>query len=505
MADLLAPIDYTSKDYDGFRQSMLDYAALVYPEWTGRGRADFGVTLVELFAYMGDILSYYGDRLAREAFIGTATQRSSILAHAGLLGYTPTGYVAATGTVTFKTDTTQATPVVIPAGTQVATDYIAAYDSAVIFETDTQVTVPATGGTVVANVTQGVTQGSTTKILNAGAANQANINVDQIGTSNASMDQAYRLPNSPAIEGSVRIFADDLASTNPNAILEWVQVTSLLSAGPEDRVYSVAVDETGATIVTFGDGVNGVIPSSGQRLYVRYRVGGGVKGNLDAALIKNLVQAVVGVSISTSSATTGGTDAETNDSIRANAPRAFLTQDRCVTLADYAALALTVPGVGHANAVAGSVGNVNVYLVGPGGAAPSSTLITDVQTTLDSKAMVGTSVTVLAGTKIFVNVGSDSLPVKVGVYRHFATSDVQAAVESAILDMFTPTNADLGTRISVSEIYARAARVPGVAYVVVQMVARSTDSQTGVNDVLCRDWEYPAIGNIRVAAESAQE
>lgn len=501
----LAPIDYTSKDYDGFRASMLDYASLAYPEWTGRGRADFGVTLVELFAYMGDILSFYGDRLSHEAFIGTATQRSSVLAHAALLGYTPTGYVASTGTVTFKTDAGQATPVIIPAGTKVATDYIAAYDSAVVFETDGEVSVPATGGTVVANITQGETQGSTAKILNAGAANQSNINVDQIGTSDATMDQTYRLPNSPAIQGSVRIFADDLASGNPAAILEWVQVTSLLSAGPADRVYSVTVDDTGTTLITFGDGVNGVVPSSGQRLYTRYRVGGGTKGNLDVTLVKNFVTAVVGVSVSNSSATAGGTDAETNDSIRANAPRAFRVQNRAVTLQDYADLALAVPGVGHANAVAGSVGNINVYLVGPGGAAPTTTLITSVQAALDARAMIGTSVTVLAGTKIFVNVGSDTLPVKVGVYRHFATSDVQAAVESAILELFTPTNADLGVRISVSDIYARAARVPGVAYVVVQMVARSTDAQTGVNDVLCRDWEYPAIGNIRVAAESAQE
>lgn len=498
-------IDYTSKDYDGFRQSMLDYASVAYPEWTGRSRADFGVTLVELFAYMGDILSYYNDRVAKEAFITTATQRASLLSHAALLGYTPYGYIAAKGTVTFQTDAGQATPVVIPAGTDVATDYISAYDGAVVFETDAAVTVPASGGTVVANVTQGVAQGTTTKILNAGASNQANVLVNQIGTSDGSLDQVFRLPSTPVIQGSVRILLDDTASGNPNAVLESLNVSSLLSTNPDSRVFSVSNDENGATLVTLGDNVNGAIPTNGVRLWATYRVGGGVKGNLGLNTIKNFVTAVVGVTISASSLTVGGTDAETNDSIRANAPRAFRVQNRAVTLTDYADLALTVASVAKAKAVAASVGSVTVFIVGPGGAAPSSTLLTVTQTALDTQAMVGTTVTVSPGSKILVNIGAVATPVRVGVYRHFATTDVQAAVESAIGNLVSVNNVDLGMRLSASAVYAAAAAVPGVAYVVIPMMARSTDSQSGVNDVLCRDWEFPSIGTLAVTAEAAQE
>ena len=501
----IIPVDYTSKDFDGFRQSMLDYASVTFPEWTGRSRADFGVTLVDLFAYMGDILSYYGDRIANEAFISTATQRSSLLAHASLLGYTPFGYVASTGTVTFKTDAGQGTAVVLPAGTKVSTDYIAEIDGSLVFETNTEVTVPATGGQVTANVTQGETQGSTAKILNAGAANQANINVVQIGTSDATLDQKFILPNSPVIEGSVRVFVDDTASGNPAAILEWVQVASLLSAGPDDRVYSVKVEENGTTSATLGDGVNGYIPPTGVRVYAVYRTGGGVRGNLDINTVRNFVNAVVGVSVLSSSAMTGGSDMESNDSIRTNAPRAFRVQNRAVTLQDYSDLALTVASVAKARAVASGVGSVTVFIVGPSGAAPSSTLLADVQAVLDARTMVGTSVTVLGGTKIFINLGTDATPIKVGVYPHFATTDIQAAAESAILELLSPARVDLGMRFAVSDVYAKISAIPGVAYVVIPMVARSTDPQTGVNDVLCREWEYPSVGTVRVAAEAAQQ
>ena len=46
------------------------------PEWKTAGEAaDFGTLLIELFAYMGDMLHFYIDRTASEAFLGTAMRR----------------------------------------------------------------------------------------------------------------------------------------------------------------------------------------------------------------------------------------------------------------------------------------------------------------------------------------------------------------------------------------------------------------------------------------------
>ena len=80
-------IDYLAKDYESFRQLMLDRMALVSPEWTERNAADLGVALVELVAYAADHLSYEQDAVATEAYLGTARRRISMRRHATLLDY----------------------------------------------------------------------------------------------------------------------------------------------------------------------------------------------------------------------------------------------------------------------------------------------------------------------------------------------------------------------------------------------------------------------------------
>src|SRR5205807_4046908 len=80
-------IDYVTKDYEGFKQGMLNQIPLLLPDWTDRGEADFGVVLIELVAYVADILSYYQDRVANEAFLATATQRRSVTDLLRLIGY----------------------------------------------------------------------------------------------------------------------------------------------------------------------------------------------------------------------------------------------------------------------------------------------------------------------------------------------------------------------------------------------------------------------------------
>ena len=51
------PIDYLAKDYDSFRQLMLDRLAVTMPAWQETHAPDIGVMLVELLAYAGDQLS----------------------------------------------------------------------------------------------------------------------------------------------------------------------------------------------------------------------------------------------------------------------------------------------------------------------------------------------------------------------------------------------------------------------------------------------------------------
>lgn len=80
-------IDYLARDYQSFRQLILDRLSVLMPDWRERHAADIGVMLVEALAYTADYLSYYQDAVATEAYLNTARQRISVRRHARLVDY----------------------------------------------------------------------------------------------------------------------------------------------------------------------------------------------------------------------------------------------------------------------------------------------------------------------------------------------------------------------------------------------------------------------------------
>src|SRR5437660_1246580 len=117
-------IDYTNKDFASLRQAMLDLARYRLPEWTDQSASDLGTLLVDLFAYMGDVVLYYQDRIANESFLETATERRSVLNLLRLIGYELKPPVAASAdlTLTFNAPAAAESSVVtIPHGSQFAT------------------------------------------------------------------------------------------------------------------------------------------------------------------------------------------------------------------------------------------------------------------------------------------------------------------------------------------------------------------------------------------------
>jgi hypothetical protein len=480
VADVPA-IDYTSRDYEGFKASLLDFASRAFPQWVPSSEGDFGVLMVELFSYLGDNLSYYGDRLQQESFLPTATQRMSLLQISDLLGYRPSNGVPASGTVTFQTSN-PGPAVTVPAGTQVVTDYVDTIDSPITYETNIDVTVPKNGGTATVAVTQGVTR------------TQVNI-----GTSNGLPVQEFRLPDVPVIGGTVRVYVDDVAT-----LTEWTYIDYIVDADPSDRVFSTYLDDAGATWVRFGDNINGAIPTTNLTLYATYRVGGGTVGNVNAGVVSAIADSTLpGVTFAQdasgnaiSSAMTGGADPETNDQIRANAPRIFRTQDRCVTLADFSDLALTTPGIVRANSIASTYTSISVFVIGSDGGTPSATTLQNVQSTLQSKALAGTTVTVSGPTTVKVNVGNASNPVVVECWPRYSRASVLYDVQQALKTMLSFANVDFGMRMTLSDFYKTLLDVDGVRYVSIPLIARADAAQTGTADIVMRAWEIPTVGNI---------
>jgi hypothetical protein len=88
-------VDYTGRDYYAIRNELIKRVQNRVPDWQGTDPNDFGLALVESFAYMGDLVNYYIDRIANETYLLTATQRDSLLNLAAMYGYRPANYVSA--------------------------------------------------------------------------------------------------------------------------------------------------------------------------------------------------------------------------------------------------------------------------------------------------------------------------------------------------------------------------------------------------------------------------
>ena len=81
------PVDYSARDFWSFRRALLDFASERYPKWQDRLEADVGNMLAEVLSALGDEFAYNQDRIGREAYFETATERRSLRRHASLVDY----------------------------------------------------------------------------------------------------------------------------------------------------------------------------------------------------------------------------------------------------------------------------------------------------------------------------------------------------------------------------------------------------------------------------------
>lgn len=111
------PINYLARDFWSYRTALLDFASLRYPDWADRLEADAGIMMVELMSALGDEMAYYQDRVSREAYLETATQRRSLRRHARLVDYNLHDGLSATVWLDFTVKMGPAN--IIPPGTNV--------------------------------------------------------------------------------------------------------------------------------------------------------------------------------------------------------------------------------------------------------------------------------------------------------------------------------------------------------------------------------------------------
>lgn len=466
--------DYTSKDYTSIREELIARIQDRVPNWTASDPADFGVALVEAFAYMGDLLSYYIDRSVNEAFLTTATQRESVLNIAQVYGYIPAGYRQATVDLEFSNSS--ASQVTIPSGTVITGELVIADTVRTIyFTTQADAVVPAAVGAVPGTETVSANHGRSITLI----AESTNEFGELIGTSDGQPGMTFELSETPVVDGSIEIYVQD-----GDIYTKWTQVQHVVDFGPTDQVFTAETGADDIVTITFGDGVSGVIPTLYSEIRARYVVGGGAEGNVDddtlitidylPGLSEIQVSAIQSaITVTNPDVALGGSDPESTDQIRTSAALALRANNRAVTLQDYADLCLAVTGVGKANATAAVWTSVTVYIAptrnvtdadeSPGLDSLSNPTIewdnlqTDVENYLSDKILLGTSVTVSPPVYVDIVVSIDYTKLD-----QYTQAEVESAIKNQLLIDFGYTGMDFEDTIYPQDIEYSVQQVPGV-------------------------------------------
>lgn len=344
---LPASADFTRKDFDSLWLREQALIRSVFPTWTDFSITNFANILAQLSAFTLDVLTFYQDNQALESRITTATQRRSLIALAKLLGYTPALAAPASTFETF-TATGLANNCTIAAGTiiKTATD-------AIPFQLLSDVLLTPGAPTNGADVENSVTQ---TQLYNA---------TGQPG-------QALVLPQ----PGFLSVVSVTLGGT-------WSQATNnnFLLKFPTDLVYTLSVDNNDVATLSFGDGVNGAMPSGAMT--VLYKTGGGSIGNVapgsitqvDGPVLDTLGN-IVSLTATNAGAATGGADRESGASIKLRAPLSIRNPTSSIARTDFEDNALRIASVGRALMVTGQEvptipdNSGILYVVPVGGAMP---------------------------------------------------------------------------------------------------------------------------------------
>lgn len=453
-------LDYTSRDFTAIRAQLIGLAHGLMPEWQTVGEpADFGTLLLELFAYMGDVLHFYVDRTASEAFLGTALRRQSVLYIADMLGYTPIGQQSAIVGLDWSLSPDALAPVTLPAGTRIHNNAPSA-DELIVFETNTEVTLtPGDGYTNVLPIRGYATEG----IMHYNAL---------LGVSGGSPNTEFIIPDKGVVFGSMT-----MQSREGPTVVQWTYVSNLSLARPTQSVFTTFIDEAEYTHVLFGDAALGRIPPVNAEIFVSYRTGVGAEANdLGTASLTVIRPAdttidLWGVLVTNPASPVGGTDPESIDAMRQSIPRAAIRlKNRAITLNDYADLALQVPGVSKSMSHGTVYTSVHVRIAPIKGQADDvymDDLCDRVERYLQDKIIVGSAVLIEprspgAIEQLWQNV---YVYLMVHVQDSYNRTTVRHNVEQAIRQMLAFDAVDFETRVSIGTIYRMALSVQGVEWV----------------------------------------
>jgi len=290
-----------------------------------------------------DVLAYnthYNGLVANfalnEAFLTSAQLRSSIVGHAETLGYSPRSKSSAAAYLNLSITNTsagRATTVTLPAYTQFSGKI---GNASYVFQTLEAYIATDNGSGFYEFVT---------------ADNSRNIPVYE-GTrstktflvGDTSDRQIYVIPNASVDTSTLDVKVYNSATSDTYET--YYPITSAITVDSTSRFYTLHESPNGFWEIHFSDGFTyGQAPTSGNKIVVTYlsTVGATANGarNFTASGSVSMGGSSYTLAVTAVTNAAGGADKESIESIRANAPLAFASQQRLVTANDYKAQILS--------------------------------------------------------------------------------------------------------------------------------------------------------------------
>ena len=281
--------------------------------------------LLDLLAYNTHYLGFNANMLANEMYLDSADIRKNIVSLAKMLGYTPTSARASNAILSVKVNN-------VPSTTTSLT-----MDKGTVFTTSVD-------GTSY----QFVTNQSFSVQPNAGVFQFDNVNVFEgslvtfkytVDTND--VDQKFIIPSNNADTSTLKVSVQTSSSDTTTEV--YSLVNSFSGLNDTTKSYFLQENDDGRYEVYFGDGVLGKKPVDGNIIVLEYIVTNKTEANgASTFTLSGDIDGFSDVTITTTGNAANGSEAQTKDSIRFNAPLQYTSQDRAVTSKDYETIVKSV-------------------------------------------------------------------------------------------------------------------------------------------------------------------
>jgi hypothetical protein len=467
-------IDFSTADFDEFKESFNNYVKSVYPnDYNNFVESDLGQMLSELFAYMAAVLSFKADALAQENYIATAKTSEGLLKLLELIGIQIRGSVPAKATCTLTTDTALQPGESITLGANDrSVDTVSTRDnlplSYTLYKVGSNGDIDMQSESL--TLTEGVDFNADASTVDGLLLLEGKMQTLQGTFAQSITNQTIDIPLPSVVEGSVIVSATDGFYT---------EIENIWFASAGAKVFQRKNNEDFSCRLMFGDGDVGKVPPAGEAYTVMYRTGGGLRGNVTSeylnksAPIRSSLSNQINVTYTNKSAATGGVDAQSLEEARRFGPMWFATQYRAVTGQDYTAFVNKFRSVagktGKGLAVLrdnGSAGNmIDIYVLQRATEnhleRASSEFKRELLEYLNNYRMLTDELTVVDGIVRTLDLAGT---LYVDRSQKLSSEDVKQRIANRIVEFFSVTTRDFGTPLILSDLINYILEDPGARF-----------------------------------------